>query len=397
MKKKFCLCSLVIALLWITTIPVYATNVDTEKTCQVNIRIENPENAYPGDMINLVFKGNSEFPMRLMKNNTWGIGNSAVILLPVNTSYQVVFTDVLDGFVVVDAGTNAPVTTFQVAESMLTLNWKFVKSENLSDVSNGGGNAEQNPNPETDTSQTDTSKENSSAGSSEIDGQAMFDSFVERVSFIADDPTWSNSISSIMNQYGRDSINAEMYSGWFADYVEGGSVEAYFAMTTFEQFLWTETYTKLAYASIGSGNFEGYFKSDAVFHKTLTRNICNLMDGNNADVVKEAYLEVMNWQYDYIVDHGKPYCFLSGGVIDKTPEQEDTPAPEEPEEDYTITIPEGEIDEPEEPEKEEGNWDGVFGTLARNGLSILSLAGMGIALAVIMHRKKMRNVEDDLN
>ena len=121
------------------------------------------------------------------------------------------------------------------------------------------------------------------------------------------------------------------------------------------------------------------------------------MTGNNKEAVIKAYENLMAWQYNYIVTegHGVPYCFIT----DRSSQEEVKDVVTVPDADDTLSEDDKQaiqeiIDELEKEEsgEETGIWDDTMDTLSKNLLTILLLAGLGVALLVAIYIRKKKGV-----
>lgn len=234
-----------------------------------------------------------------------------------------------------------------------------------------------------------------------MSAKEAYQAFLDEVSFIETDAGWQD----YLKLFGKDSpltSYPKRYSQYYADYVQGGTVDDYLELTPFEQFLWTNTYTVLAYDAYGSGDFAKYFGDKVHFDKYVVGIATGLMESYpNSDIVISAYEKLMDWQYNYIVTEGNqiPYCFItdrssleevSDSVIETVPnddkdkqEQEDIKEMEQAIEDALN----------EEKTEEKGVWDDTFAVLADNALSLLILVVLLVVLGVCIYRRKKRNID----
>lgn len=312
-------------------------------------------------------------------------GWMASVVLPVDHTFTVIVRGLDKAFTMVETfgDRNKPVSqlTYTVGSIANTYYWSITGSASVSNT--GTGTAQDAP-----------------ATYMGMSAAEAYEAFLKAVSFIANDTTWTDGYFAALNQYGKDSINHNIYSVWYADYVQGGSVEEFFALTPFEQFLWTESYTRLAHASYGSGDYNKYYGSESGFNRYIVSIAKSTMTGNNKEVVIKAYENLMAWQYNYIVTegHGVPYCFIT----DRSSQEEVKDVVTVPDADDTLSEDDKQaiqevIDELEKEEsgvsgEESGIWDDTMDTLSKNLLTILLLAGLGVALLVAIYIRKKKGV-----
>lgn len=386
LKRIFCLCLTFVVVL---SLGITATAVelagDEVVYCNATIRMSDLTGNYTGEKVKVIFKdvtGTSEKVVELTAAN-WLSQREVKVSLPAPTTYHITFEGVESAYKIVDTLSGSSLeTSFAATEGFKDFYWSFV----LNDSSEGAGEKSGVQNATTSTSRDQITAADEGA-------EKVYREFLEAVSFIETDPTWYNGIAATLNQYGEDSINRNTYSKWYADYVQGGSVEKYFAMTAFEQFIWTETYTKLA-AAVNSGwGFDHYFADKAAFQSTVTNLVTNMMNGNNSDVVKAAYLKLMDWQFDYITKNGVPFNFINNRSyieeIEEGDSAQDTTTPVIGELETQPTVEE--ILEP----KEVGIWDAVLESLAENAISIIVLVALGLATFFVIRYRKSKNYDDE--
>ena len=309
-------------------------------------------------------------------------GWMAPVVLPVDHTFTVIVRGLDKAYTMVETfgDRSKPISqlTYTVGSIANTYYWSITGSASASN--NGTGAAQDAP-----------------ATYMGMSAAEAYEAFLEAVSFIASDPTWTDGYFATLNQYGKNSVSGNTYSKWYAEYVQGGSVEEYFSLTPFEQFLWTETYTSLAYASYGSGDYNKYYGSESGFNRYIVSIAKSAMTGNNKEAVIKAYENLMAWQYNYIVTegHGVPYCFIT----DRSSQEEVKDVVTVPDADDTLSEDDKQaiqeiIDELEKEEsgEETGIWDDTMDTLSKNLLTILLLAGLGVALLVAIYIRKKKGV-----
>lgn len=375
--------------------------------CNVTIVLSDASGEYPEDAFKVIFKditGTVTKELKLTKGNSWGNSKSVNYSLPAPTTYNITFDGLHKDYEIRDVFTGEPATTkFAAVDGIKDFYWTIVKKEAPEQSSEGVS---------TESEATTIDRDNISVVNEEA--EKAYSEFLEAVSFIATDESWYNGIAATLNQYGEDSINRKSYSQWYADYVAGGSVEEYFAMSSFEQFLWTETYTKLANAVNSPWGFSHYFESKATFSTYITSLVTNMMTGNNSDVVKEAYLKLMDWQYDYISENGVPFNFINNRSyieeLSGTPTTE-AESESEPESEYDSATEEivsedeeiqeiieeleqaGELPEELETEEDSGVWSETLSLLAKNAVTIIVLAVLVVAVLIVIYIRKSKNVD----
>ena len=368
------------------TTAVFATGFAGDKIveCNVNLTVIDASGNYSGKKITVDFKDvteTAEEQKELTPENSWGEGSTLKFTLQAPTTYNVTFSGLEDGYKIVDTFTNREISSFSASEGIIDFYWSIVadSSEKKEDEST---DSIENEVTTTDENKVEVIDE---------EAESVYQEFLQAVSFIETDPSWYDGFSAFLNQYGEDSVNRNTYSQWYADFVRGGTVEKYFSMSSYEQFLWTETYTRLAEAAGGYGDFDMFFENESAYETHVTKLVTNLMNGNNNEVVKEAYLKLMAWQYDYIKANGVPFNFITNRSyieeISEEPIQEETQTSEEKE-----NVKEQVKPEKTQKDDKKTTWSGTMSVLADNAITILVLAILGIAIAVITYIRKQKNI-----
>jgi len=96
-----------------------------------------------------------------------------------------------------------------------------------------------------------------------------------------------------------------------ARYVEfvGGTEDEWYGKSFFERFLWYDTYIEMM-VFLHSGVYDYYFKNLETFLENGIYNTSRLLGRVVGDKESDAYISLMTWQYEYIINHGKAYNFL---------------------------------------------------------------------------------------
>ena len=82
----------------------------------------------------------------------------------------------------------------------------------------------------------------------------------------------------------------------------------------YDRFVYYESYVRIQ-KYINLGNWEKYFSSKEAFHNKITSPVVELMNGTeegDSTVVSDAYLKLMDWQYDYVQEHKAAFDFITG-------------------------------------------------------------------------------------
>lgn len=146
---------------------------------------------------------------------------------------------------------------------------------------------------------------------SKTGAEAMYKEYIDTISFIQDDSTWS----SLLEGYERQ-VNVNGFSKIYSECVnsdgksEEEMVEEYKAMSSFDKFVWVSTYLIMANeAKLGVSNEFKTYDKIKLNHGPIINMIENY-NRNDAEKVSEAYDKLLRWQLAYIQEHGSPYCFM---------------------------------------------------------------------------------------
>lgn len=393
--KGFTSLFLLLALLLALSVPAFATELAGDEVfdCKITIIISDLSGEYPGDTVMVHFKdvtGTVEQTVDLE------LGGTAEFVLPGPTTYNFTFEGMEEGYEVVDFFTYAPVvTSFAVTGTLKDFTWGVEKTEDIgTDVTTAPG---------VDVGAI-TARENVTVVNE--DAEKAYLEFLEAVSFVANDKSHYDGFGSTLSQYERDAMNSNIYCKWYVDYVQGGTEEEFYSMSAFERWLWTNTYTRLAYASGGSGNYNKYFGSEAAFNTYIVDAAMKLVRGNNSDVVIAAYEKLMGWQWDYIRENGVPFNFIrnrnyieelhaeDNDVTEPQETQTETQEPTDATQDRNVQQDSVKADETTEPvaEEEKGIWSETMAILAKNSVTIIILAILVIAVLIVVYIRKSKDI-----
>ena len=403
--------------------PVFATGLagDTIVPCDLKIQLKDLTGEYPEAELQVNFLDVTDTvneTYSVTKDANWGVGEPLKVSLPAPTTYHITFVNLVEGYQVVDAETGEPVLTFVATLGNHVLDWSI---EPVEAVTKG---------PEIPSEFIDylpTTNRDLLVIQNE-EAEKLYLEFLDAVSFITTDDTWygneeRRANATLLGQYDKDFVNGPRFAENYEKYVTGGSIEQYNAMPAFEQFLWTECYTRLAAGVNHSRGWDDFFGSEANYELMITRPVTIMMNGNNAEVVKEAYMKLAAWQYEYVQANGYPFNFItnrsyveeiSGEPIKlKVPVGTLLPAESTMETEPGKTIPEEEapsekpvapsvtpskkVEEPTETIEieEEGIWSDTLDALADSMLTILILIVLAGGLGVVIFIRKRKNVDSD--
>ena len=180
-----------------------------------------------------------------------------------------------------------------------------------------------------DSEKEESQKTNASKNQS---ADEAFQEFLDKVSFTENDETWNDFATGYLGLFNDE---AQSRADDFVNVVKNATEEDWFNMNQYDRFVYYESYVRIQ-KYINLGNWEKYFSSKEAFHNKITSPIVNLMNGTEGDstVVSDAYLKLMDWQYDYVQEHkaafdfitGKDYIESGGSKADLKQEQKDKKA-----------------------------------------------------------------------
>jgi len=133
----------------------------------------------------------------------------------------------------------------------------------------------------------------------------VYGQFYNAVKHIENNPQWERFYKFYGTLY--EDRHADRYVAY-----TGGTREEWLSKSPFERFIWYETYLHFMHI-IYQGNYNFYFGSENNF----LNNVCNIMTsalrsygGMDAPEI-EAYKEMMLWQYNYFLENGAVYNFIT--------------------------------------------------------------------------------------
>ncbi|MBD5403031.1 hypothetical protein HDR58_09620 [bacterium] len=225
----------------------------------------------------------------------------------------------------------------------------------------------------------------------------LWEAFLEAVAPIENDNTYSPILQVIQN-------TSEFYAGYYES-ATGNSKDEYLDMTTFEQFLWYSTYI-LPVNAINSGDYNTYCSTVDNWNTYAVYQPHYMLSTYGTTEMADAYRALMEWDYQYFIEHGTVINFLSGNasLTDDQDNQDIIPSSEEvPEKVQTEQPAEKEVIESsvkeesrgEEKKEEKGIWDKTIAGIKNSVLTIVILLILsGATIAVIVYRKS-KAIDDD--
>ena len=204
----------------------------------------------------------------------------------------------------------------------------------------------------------------------------LWTAFLEAVAPIEYDSQYSFILDFVHSKLTVD-IYAEDY-----ERLTGNSKEEYMDMAPFEQMLWLTTYILPDDKDISYSLFSDFGNSEMV----------------------EAYRALMDWDRQYLAEHGTVYNFMEGNtsyesdVLDKLPSEASSEDPSEPESKTPEEVkrPSKEESESGEEKTEKGIWDDTLNLFRNNALTIIILIVLlGATIAVVVYRKR-KTIDDEI-
>lgn len=374
--------------------------------CTVTFSVTDVTYSYEGDIEVLMndVTGTSNKSYTLTKANSYGSGNQPKFTVSAPTTYKITFKGIKEGYQIVNSD-NTEITNFAATANGYEFNWKITytderKQEVEKEVESirgsiGRGSSDNkqtsnnNQNASNTSSTQDVKKEESKKTNTSKTQSAdeAFQEFLDSVSFVKNDETWNTYGSGFLGKLFND--KARTRADDFVNVVKNATEEDWFNMSQYDRFVYYESYVRIQ-KYINLGNWEKYFSSREKFHNEITSPVVELMNGTEGDstVVSDAYLKLMDWQYDYVQEHkaafdfitGKDYIENGGSKADLKQEQKDKEAKKE-----------AEKKEIEQAQKEAGIWDDTKEKVANDIILILVIAILGCGIGYIAYRKKKNN------
>lgn len=374
--------------------------------CTVTFSVTDVTYSYEGDIEVLMndVTGTSNKSYTLTKANSYGSGNQPKFTVSAPTTYKITFKGIKEGYQIVNSD-NTEITNFAATANGYEFNWKITytderKQEVEKEVESirgsiGRGSSDNkqtsnnNQNASNTSSTQDVKKEESKKTNTSKTQSAdeAFQEFLDSVSFVKNDEKWNTYGSGFLGKLFND--KARTRADDFVNVVKNATEEDWFNMSQYDRFVYYESYVRIQ-KYINLGNWEKYFSSREKFHNEITSPVVELMNGTEGDstVVSDAYLKLMDWQYDYVQEHkaafdfitGKDYIESGGSKADLKQEQKDKEAKKE-----------AEKNEIEQAQKEAGIWDDTKEKVANDIILILVIAILGCGIGYIAYRKKKNN------
>ena len=298
--------------------------------CTVTFSITDVTYSYEGDIEILMndVTGTSNKSYILTKANSYGSGNQPKFTIPAPTTYKITFKGIKEGYQIVNSD-NTKITDFPATANGYEFNWKITytderKQEVEKEVESirgsiGRGSSDSNQTQDnnqnvSNTSTTQDSEKEESKKSNASKNQSAdeaFQEFLDKVSFTENDETWNDFATGYLGLFNDE---AQSRADDFVNVVKNATEEDWFNMSQYDRFVYYESYVRIQ-KYINLGNWEKYFSSKEAFHNKITSPVVELMNGTeegDTTVVSDAYLKLMDWQYDYVQEHKAAFDFITG-------------------------------------------------------------------------------------
>ena len=102
---------------------------------------------------------------------------------------------------------------------------------------------------------------------------------------------------------------ADVLSKYY-EIVTGRDAQEYLDFSSYEKFLWYTTFINPANIA-NTTDYETYFSSLAKWNSNVVGSTYKLLQNQGAHEQAEAYLALMEWQYEYFIEYGMMYNFIT--------------------------------------------------------------------------------------
>lgn len=320
--------------------------------CTVTFSVTDVTYSYEGDIEVLMndVTGTSNKSYTLTKANSYGSGNQPKFTIPAPTTYKITFKGMKEGYQIVNSD-NTKITDFLATANGYEFNWKITYTDKQKQevekevesirgsIGRGSSDSTQTQDNNQNVSNTSTTQDSEKEESQKTNASKnqsadeAFQEFLDKVSFTENDETWNDFATGYLGLFNDE---AQSRADDFVNVVKNATEEDWFNMSQYDRFVYYESYVRIQ-KYINLGNWEKYFSSKEAFHNKITSPVVELMNGTeegDTTVVSDAYLKLMDWQYDYVQEHkaafdfitGKDYIENGGSKADSKQEQKDKEA-----------------------------------------------------------------------
>lgn len=387
----------------VNEIPKLAWDVGQTTTCRLNFTVIDETGNFSADKLVVHMNdvtGVSNVDFDLQRAASWGNSDGYIPLIdiPAPTTYFLSVDGLTEGYKLVNTIGRDPIATDFAATSNGTVDfmWSIV-SENNSSF-------------ESETAKVENNNDVSEGSNNINDNEAskVYREFLDKVSFIENDKTWEDFLISYTVLVNQDSLE-EMYARTVN--LDDGKTEderkkEFRDMSSYERFLWIETYCRIA-NQIKSGYASDVNTKDEFWRIVdYVSSLASVVEPNNYEQVVKAYNHLMEWQFAYIQEHNYPFNFIQnksyleevGGKEEKTI----TETVEETDEAGLSTSDKKEMEEAKkellkesEQEEKKGIWSDTIEILTKNIFSFVIMIILLIALGVVVYFRTKNNYTED--
>ena len=298
--------------------------------CTVTFSVTDVTYSYEGDIEVLMndVTGTSNKSYILTKANSYGSGNQPKFTIPAPTTYKITFKGMKEGYQIVNSD-NTKITDFPATANGYEFNWKITYTDKQKQevekevesirgsIGRGSSDSTQTQDNNQNVSNTSTTQDSEKEESQKTNASKnqsadeAFQEFLDKVSFTENDETWNDFATGYLGLFNDE---AQSRADDFVNVVKNATEEDWFNMSQYDRFVYYESYVRIQ-KYINLGNWEKYFSSKEAFHNKITSPVVELMNGTeegDTTVVSDAYLKLMDWQYDYVQEHKAAFDFITG-------------------------------------------------------------------------------------
>ena len=264
----------------------------------------------------------------MTKANSYGSGNQPKFTIPAPTTYKITFKGMKEGYQIVNSD-NTKITDFPATANGYEFNWKITYTDKQKQevekevesirgsIGRGSSDSTQTQDNNQNVSNTSTTQDSEKEESQKTNASKnqsadeAFQEFLDKVSFTENDETWNDFATGYLGLFNDE---AQSRADDFVNVVKNATEEDWFNMSQYDRFVYYESYVRIQ-KYINLGNWEKYFSSKEAFHNKIISPVVELMNGTeegDTTVVSDAYLKLMDWQYDYVQEHKAAFDFITG-------------------------------------------------------------------------------------
>lgn len=136
-----------------------------------------------------------------------------------------------------------------------------------------------------------------------VEAAEVWGTFLDSVSIFEADAKYEK----LMKFYEDTKV---VYGRYFGEVCPEKTADDYLNMTQFERFLWYDTYVAPVYATTAK-TYDTYFSSLEKWNSNVAGNAYGLLKNQGAEEQAEAYKTLMEWQYNFFLETGCIYNFIT--------------------------------------------------------------------------------------